>query len=407
MIPSAPQTIRNDFEQELKKVADENKLQSVKRYYEAFQNPDLSLEDLASYTNIDERINHTKYFYFPTESHFFTMNCFERSCSVYFAFMELYPESNPALVYLIESDGSIHATVLFTHQDRLYAADPTRKIFDEIMLQPGKLIIKESEEKEEKSYDFAEITQVPNNTLDKMAIKLRTQLGVVDFMYSSGQIAAKGGAGVISPDDYLFMYVDEEQNIVSEVRSGQDSIRFIYNPLEKTDQIELIRFKKTVWRGQGEEEKQPLLTKNPYGANCSLDKVTSDDYSLKDFAYFIQYVMTNLQSQEEMEQFAASPQVQKRFGEIIDIAKNLSATTYFNFLNYLRFHFGSPENMIPLVKSEKIELPKKEGGNVSLDVPTFYPVFENMYLRMALNMVQFTLDAKRYTQEVSRQIVGK
>jgi hypothetical protein len=408
MISSAPITVKNDFESQLQKLADEKKLDSVKRYFDFLKNDKdkLTPEQLITgqYRNIDPRLDQTKYFYFPTESTYGAMNCFERSASVYFAFKELYPQSKPSLIYLTLKDKSVHAMVLFEHDDDICGADPTREIFGKIVLRKDKLIIPKSGEFAEKSYEFEDISSLDDNILDQMARKLRCQAGIVDFLNESGQIAAHDRH--LTMDGYLFMYMNEANQVTSEIRYGTSGIRMTMTPENRRMCPEGIKFKNATWRGLEGEEKIPALITNPYNNPINaIEKRKRNSYPIEDTVFFLKNVMRRPFSFEEIMQYEKSPGIQARFGNKIQKAKTLSPGTYLGFLNYLRFRFGPAKNLVPLKDWEKITLTNQQGVEQTLDMPIFESHFEDMNLEDILLTIKFTEDAKKYSQEVSRQLI--
>ena len=150
MLKTTPQTIKNRFSEQLYSLSSENRFETLKRYFSKLRK---DIEDLSAmsqaidfkdgmlYNNIDShRLIPGRYFQYPTETEPIEMNCLERSASFYFAAKELYPQSQPALVYLIE-DESIHAVTLLTYQNELYCVDPSFDYFERISLMILSLLI--------------------------------------------------------------------------------------------------------------------------------------------------------------------------------------------------------------------------------------------------------------------------
>jgi len=404
MISAAPQTVQNDFYRELKAVSDEDKFQSIRRYYDFFEKNNASLDDLLSYNNMDPRVDNARYFYFPTESEARRMNCFEKSATIYFALQELYPESNPALVYLFHDCGSIHVTTLFTHKGELHAGDPNYHIFGKVQLMPNALVVPSDGEEKEKIHEFKDLVQIEDSVLNNMALRLRSDSGILNFIYKSGQIAADGGY-LISPGQILFMYITEERDVVSEIRIANRCIRFSNNPLTKRSSLELLACKGHWWRSLNDEERLPIPVENPY--DVDLATRTKNHYPFNGIAHYIKHIMHRPFSFEEVKSFAEHPNVQRRFGEVIELAKKTDAVTYFNFLNFLKYKFESPEQLVPLSDFQDITLTKTEGGEeFNIKMPTFHARFEESELKGVIDLLRFASDAKRYTQETSKQLLA-
>ena len=415
MIPAAPQTVKNDFFRQLKKLSDEDKYRSVRRYYDSFHLREFNIDELAAYKNIDKRVDHSRYFFFPTESDIFRMNCFEKSASVYFALRELYPESNPALVYLFYEDGSMHTTTLFTHKGELHSADPNYNIFGKIQLLPNMIVIppessaylKEDapeEAKRERTEKFKDLLQINDNLLDQSVVRLRSQAGIVNFVYQSGQKVAE--AGVFDPEKTLFMYVTEGRDITSELRLGSNCIRFVCNPFQKQTNMELLRYQSAWWRGIKGEENLAIPNESPY-PSANLESLLCDRFPVEGVAHYIKHVMHKPFSFEEVRQFEQYPTVQQRFGEVIEEAKKFSAATYFNLLNFLRYKFG-PASQIPPLKTHHTAgfINPENGKEAAIEMPLFEDKFEAMYLKEILKILQFTEDAQRYSQETAKQLIN-
>ncbi len=423
MIPSAPTIVRNNFYRELNDLTDENRLESLRRYYNSFvrggsgfsnlSNPEAQkriisnpqearnvLEEMGRYKNIDPRVNASKFFYFPTEAPTANMNCLEKSACMYFALEELYPSSNPALVYVIFDNGSIHATTLFTHKKRLHSADPNFEIFGEIQLTDKEIIILGKDEKKDEAKPYADIFKVSDNVLNQMALKLRSDKGIVDFVYDSGQITGRGGYDTVN---HLFTYVDGEK-IISEIRGSKMGIRFTEG---KKSETTLIGYEKYWWRGITDEKKLSIPETSPF-LTCSLEDKVKNYYPFEGIAHFVQnpgrYVFPTPQKQK----FLADSLVQARFAKSFQDSQNYSEATKERFVDFLMHKFGEdPTQIVPLRDHFACELMREDGKKVAFDFPLSDYAFESMDLKEVLDIIQMTNDAKRYGQEIKKQMTGR
>jgi hypothetical protein len=418
MIISAPNTVRNNFHDELSVLADENKFESVKRYYQSFMgggsafssinNPEsigrikedpnnliLELEEARRYKNIDPRINDSKFFYFPTESKTSYMNCLEKSACMYFALEELYPRSNPALTYVMFDNGNIHATTLFTHKNKLHAADPNFSIFGEIHLTDKEIIVKGKSDGENRIYEYADIFKVNDNVLNQMALKLRSDRGIVDFVLDSGQVTGRAGFESMT---HLFTYV-EGNKVVSEMREPHKGIRFSN---DERFGVSLLEYEKYWWRGITGEKRIPIPRLSPF-KTCTPNERITDYYPIEGMAHFIKHIKADQFSIQQKQKFLNDPKIMKRFEASFEDAKGYSEETRERFVDFLMHKFGEdPAQILPLKESSLITLLREDGKEVSADMPIFN--FEGMSLRNVLEQIQMANDAKRYSAEIKKHM---
>lgn len=426
MIPSAPQTVRNNFYDELKLIADENKFESVRRYYDSFSragsgrglsvlnDPEVQkkvvanpqelgniLNEAQRYKNIDPRVDAAKFFYFPTESSPTRMNCLEKSACMYFALQELYPQSNPALTYVMFPNGSMHATTLFTHKKKLHAADPNFHIYGEVELTDKELIIKEEPGKEDRKHEYSDIFKVGDNVLNQLALKLRSDRGIVDFVYGSGQLTGWGGYDTVTQ---LFTYVDGEK-IISEIRGGTQGVRFTNG---ENSEVSLIGYEKFWWRGITGEKQLAMPETSPF-LTCSLEEKVRNFFPFSGLAHFVQNPRRYIFTPEKKQRFLADSLVQRRFEKSFQDSQHYSEATRDRFVDFLMHKFGEdPAQIVPLQENIIVKLMNvNTGGVIDFNFPLSDYSFEAMHLKEVLDMIQMTHDAKKYNLEIKKQMTGK
>ncbi len=432
MLSTAPTTVKNDFTAQLKDVADSHKLASVKRYYDVLRNDIEENKRLFTYTNIDPRVENTRYFYFPTEASPEEMNCLERSASMYFAFKELYPRSEPALVYVTQPEGSIHALVLFRHQKQLHAACPSYEIFDKVRLEPDAIVlppkkiedkIKEMQEdianrhkaidkdssNQERRLKYNKITQVNDSVLEQMSRVLRSDSGIIDFMYASGQNVADINWW---PRNYLFMSIDDHLNVNSEIRMvepGYDKnacIRFVHNPVTGVDNMGLSTFSDACWTALLNEKKHSVADMTPYASKPRSTSHSMID-QMQDLAYFIKGPSHRPVTHKSLRQFEQHPNVQERFGRHLEKMHGYDQGTQLQFLSYLRNRFGPGDGVATLSRCPKPAgtLIGENGNLVEMMDSLSEQIWTDSELQSILPMLKFVSDMKKYTAEASKHII--
>ncbi len=394
MIDSTPQTVRNCFEDQIRRLYAEDRMGVVRRYY------DLMSEECRTrpitnlmYSNIDDRLSTSRYFYFPTETSAGDMNCFERAASVYFMIREVYPESDPALIFLREND-NLHASTIFTHDGELWGADPSYWYLDRILLEDKRILVLS----DEREFGFDNISVADNRFLDQMVKKLRCESGIVDFIYGSGQRASYSANGGV--DQSLFLKISEGNDIVSEIRvfceaSDDDHacIRFVTNPVSGTASMNFLRYADESWG---------VLT-GVYGEKISPDPLfnmgsrssVSHAKSLQDVAHYMthDYVFPD----DEIERFSRNSMLISYFGRHIDIARIIGDTNYWDFIRYLRYRLGPEDNL---------RIPEQDND------PDMFQALKNIEDHISLScsvqlvppLLKFIRDQKRYVQEIVKQM---
>jgi hypothetical protein len=338
------------------------------------------------YKNVADRLDTTRYFYFPTESNIQDMNCFERSASLYIAFHELYNESNPSLIMITDKHKNVHATVIFTHNNKLWGADPSYGYFGEINLNHDSIVVplEISDSKnllsrifsstipltpqeinvptKECKIPFEKINTITGKSLEYLVSNLRSQPGIVDFIYGSGQIMAQSLSGLVNKN--LFMKITPEGNIVSDIRVNGESfsdknacLRFKYNPLTKKQDMEFLRYSGYAWGTLPSPESDALHVPGKYEfGRDAVDEAPVDIF--KEVIFYLQNIKQKI-SCEELKDFANHPVVQIRFKAIVQAAQKIDDATYLKTLHYLRCRFGPAKNLYRF-NLKGIELTVKE-----------------------------------------------
>lgn len=304
MLNLFPSTSKDAFLSTLEEARYQDRLEHLINFYLLLKKQESKLETLndvylCDYTNMDSRISKGSYFNFFGEADYSEMNCLERTCAMYFAAKEIYSESNPALVYLTLEDGySVHATMLFTHNQELYATDPSFSYFGRVSLGENKLIVHAGAElnekvdfnglnikvsdlrQEEREVKFSRISVLNDSHLEGLITQLRSKNGIFDFFYNSGQRAAHI-ADYFHPHN-LFMYIDENaQNIVSEIRydviaSDRKNVamRIKTNIGSGEEEIDMVTYSTSFWRALNDEM--------PFDQDPTCDELF-DDRHIKQF----------------------------------------------------------------------------------------------------------------------------
>jgi hypothetical protein len=143
-------------------------------------------------------------------------NCFEQSFHLLLGARELYPESNPRLIFLDEGKRGTHAVVFFNHDGHLYAGCPSYKIFNKVALEKGRLVFFEDDGKVVKKIKINGMTEIPDSALEDLIKRLSAPSGFKEFLTGSGQLVERGTSGYRPYD--LFMKLNEKGELVSELR---------------------------------------------------------------------------------------------------------------------------------------------------------------------------------------------
>lgn len=406
MLKSAPQSVKNNFVYNLKQFVNEDKFSTLKTYYDYLTKSILDAESNSiGYSYIGNRFSKARYFYFPTESSSFEMNCFERVGDLYFAFKDIYPESDPTIVYLTEGT-SIHASLLFVHDGELYGADPTREYFGRIDLTYDNLIVLPVQGVSEKQFSFNDISELDHSTLEKIVNNLRSDSGVIDFFYESGQR--------VSSRPWCFDYgtvftkiKSDDSSVVSEIRltvekSNEKSacIRYIYNPLTGISKSEYVRYDEENWGDLSNEVVSSMSIINK--PNYSM--IGNDDYitlPLKNFASFLNNPSRLDLTFDELKKFSDSQNVTLRFGEYIAKANEFGEDIGLEFLKYLRLKYGPADN---LNFSNKYMIFKKDRVNFDSLKNSPSLIFEDEDLSKIPYFIKFNQDAIHSIKKISEQL---
>lgn len=157
------------------------------------------LEKISNYSNklgnepkilqsrdIDDRLKTHRYFYFPSETESYNLNCFEKSAAIYFALRKLVPEKNPKLLFINEGKRGVHATTIFFENGEMHVADPNYNFFGPAIIQDNEIILRNEEDQKLK---FESYSVIDDNNLEKKIHNLRQKSGIVEFFSGAGQIA--------------------------------------------------------------------------------------------------------------------------------------------------------------------------------------------------------------------------
>jgi hypothetical protein len=449
-----PQSIQNNFVKELKPLVDTNKLDSLKRYYFLLRKKinDVSDKDIFKYHSIADRLTTTRYFYFPTEWNTKEMNCFERSASLYIAFHELYPESNPSLISITDKYKNVHAAVLFTHNNKLWGGDPSFGYFGEIQLTHEAMIVPLEIVDDKKALlqslsltnsmnsettinnptteckiPFEKINTITGKSLENLVDTLRSQPGIIDFLYKSGQRVSQSWSGLIFKS--LFMKITPDGNIISDIRVSGDSfsekdacLRLSFNPLTKKQNKEFFRYSKESWGKllSPAHEKLSLPSEHRLGDYTIYDGPIAQ---FKDVIYYLSNVKNNF-SYEELKDFSRNPIAQRRFKAIIQSAKEIDDATYMKSLHYLRSRFGPAKDLSPnnskgmILTTKNLDDIDNFGSkpdnydNLSVDEQLRYGIIhlknllEEDSLASIPPMIKLFDDSKKYIKEASKYIIN-
>ena len=412
MLQLAPQTIKNNFADELRMLVGIDRFGSLRRYYDSLKK-DIKKNAIHSlnYASISDRLDTTRYFYFPTESSAYSMNCFERSASLYLAFKELYPKSRPALVFTTDKNKTVHASVLFTHEDELWGADPSGNYFDKILLEPDAIIVPQKEGKARR-FEFEEIKEADESLLEHMVKKLRTKPGIVDFFYESGQRVAYSTDGWYIHKS-LFMKITPDNDIVSEIRIHGDgfpqdgSIRFTTNPFTGEHNTEFLRYKGESWGYLLNAQSEPLVSSSPFP---DLKKPTDATYihQLQDVSYYLTHGKNQNMPLDELTKFAEHKTVLGKFERIMDIAKRIDEPTYHELIKYLRFRYGQADKIEESWRTKNVDINSLSIQEIGQQLTQFgEELWETTNLQYVPAFLKFADDSKKYTAEISRQILSK
>jgi len=455
-----PQSIQNNFETELKSIITTDRISSLRNYYDSLIKSiyDIDYEKEMRYQSIHDRLLTTRYFYFPTESRARDMNCFERNATMYIAFHELYPESNPSLITTTDDYNNVHASVLFTHNDKLWGVDVVKGYFGEIQLEYDKIIVppRQMDEKSKSALEYLSVTDpekyksalseftaerrlkfkkiqtISGKSLENLVGTLRREPGIIDFLYKSGQNVSYSWSGLVSK--HLFMKIEPDGNILSEIRvcgesfSEKDAcLRFKYNPLTKKRNMEFLRYSDTNWGTLINPQSEKLWAIGEHNLGSDLDD-GNPIMHLKDFIFYINNVNKNVPYAELMD-FAKNPVVQNRFDKCIEAAKEIDDSTYIEFLKYLRCRFGPAKNISLTNSRLTIQTRNNVNNIISLDKAIAddqnhidlelssdeltHTMNRLMQSLMDSNLIQIPAliklvdDSKKYTMEASKYILDK
>ena len=293
---------------------------------------------------IDKRIDESKYFFFPGETKYEEMNCFELSTAMYLALKEIYPESKPELVFVDDkSTGGVHAMAFFTHNNRVWCADPNYLNFGEIDVSPNKINVL----REKKTIDFKSIRSVSDDSLMNTANALRQGKGIVDFV-RDGQILAE--VQTFAGDEllyshYMFGYINPRTNrFVTEIRDfplsdkRNSCLRLTSEPEKGVTRARLFSYSERHWRRLKDQRREKV-----FPVSSAKAPVKWPGELLRDYTHFLRHP----KKQEKIKEFIAHKNFIARFGDFAkedalpakDLEKEMS---YFDFLKH---HFGSAENI--------------------------------------------------------------
>lgn len=445
MISIAPHQVQLDFQKELSYIVEGQKLSSMYRYYKLLRQKRINEpHNPFEYENIDDRVNTSRYFYFPTEAKTYQLNCFEKSAALYFGFIEAYPESNPSLLYVNEGERGIHSIVAWMHNHQLWGACPTYGFFSRIDIRNKDIVIHNEEprnRREKKAYwdnetgkhkkrpgpmpkrriSIKGITKVDDKTLQIFADSLRKEYGIVNFLNQVGQTTAFINEGFIS--NYTFSKIVDGR-IQNEVRIDQlceskenVCIRITTDPVTGNTEYKFVSGKAFDY-SRIIDERSEEVTEAPYSFEDT-QKHHSYAMQLKDIAYF----MTRKTIPIDISDFISNPIVAARFEKAFSDAEKLGAYTKDQIGAYIQHRFGSPEQIAALDErpleilsgfssvskdGKTIDIPEEDQNEIGEAIASIrkldHDVWIDMEIRNANYIFALAHDARRYTQEAIKHM---
>jgi len=135
--------------------------------------------------DFQDRLDSGKFFYYPGEVSQ-TSNrrtCFENSAHLLMAARELYPRSNPRMVYVDEGKRGTHAVVLFEHRKELWGGDISYDFMSPVHIN-GKRLMHGTQGKGVK---FSSLTMATPREVAKVIDNLRGPKGCENYFSDGGQ----------------------------------------------------------------------------------------------------------------------------------------------------------------------------------------------------------------------------